>query len=693
MSLDHEDAAMALLFVDDDPVARRTFARAMSARGFSVDLAVNGGQALQLAARHRYALIASDLNMPDINGVRLIERLYEVQPDAAYMLVTGVRDLHLPRSAATEHISSVVKKPWDADELASCIWHDIQLSRERAPCSLEPATDPGGSALGNTLVVESDPLDADFMLRALVQGGLPDYRLLKSEQLGDAVALAQEHKLQLIVAELTLPDARGFDAIRALREAAPSTPLVVIGTGADEAFALAALRAGAQDYLVRSQLTPDSMRRALRFAIERQRAEETPPRSRSIAPAGGTQWAEHVAAALARARREGNRAALIYVSVRRASGSAAVDGPLGEALLGQVTQRIRQSLREYDTLTYLGHDRFGIILPVLPAGDRAGIPARRLLAGLSEPLEVRDHSVSLETRLGIGVYPDDADSAEELCRCADMAVHRAQALADGGCEFFDEACQAAAHAREVLDREIDQALADWDFVLQYRPEHALGDGRIVAAEAVVCWRRPDGELWEASRFMPALEQRELSTRLTRWVLQRACRQGQAWQESHPGLGLSVDLTPKQLMDPALLGHVQLALERCGLAPELLELAIPEDAALLEPVPRMLERLAALGVRLAVDDFGHRLPLARLSELPLSALNIGPTLADLAGNDARGAALIRAAADVSRDLRLSLAARGVDDPGQLDFLQRIGCERGRGELYGGARPAQSSWLSG
>jgi diguanylate cyclase (GGDEF)-like protein len=690
MSLEPEDAVTAILFVDDDPVARRSFARAMSSRGFAVDLAAGGAQALELLGRRRYALIAADLNMPDINGVRLIERMQRVQPEAAYILVTGVRELHLPRSAATEHISSVVRKPWDADELAACIWNDVQMRREREPGALEPATDPGGGALGSVLVVESDPVDADFMLRALVAGGLPDYRLIHSEQLDEAVVIARERKLQLIVAELTLPDARGLDAIRALREAAPNTPLVVVGRDADDVLALAALRAGAQDYLVRGELAADSMRRTLRFAIARQRGEAAGSPSRSSAPSEGSEWSERVASALARARREGSRVAVLYASVQRAAGS--VDAPLGETLLGCITERIRPTLREYDTLAYLGGDRFGIILAALPAGDRASIPARRLLAALSAPLDVRGRSISLTTRLGIGVYPDDADTAEELCRCADMAVYRAQALDDGGCEFFDEACQASARAREELDRELDRALASWQFVLQYRPEHAVDDGRIVAAEAILCWRRGDGALWEASRFMPALEQRELSTRLTPWLLEHACQQGRAWQKSHPGLALSIDLSTKQLLDPALRGHVQRALDRSGLSPTLLELEIPEDAALLEPVPRALEQLAELGVRLTVDDFGHRLPLARLSELPISALKIGPTLADLAGTDARGAALIRAAADVSRDLRLSLVAMGVDEPGQLDFLQRIGCERAQGELYGPARPARASWLS-
>jgi EAL domain-containing protein (putative c-di-GMP-specific phosphodiesterase class I) len=109
-------------------------------------------------------------------------------------------------------------------------------------------------------------------------------------------------------------------------------------------------------------------------------------------------------------------------------------------------------------------------------------------------------------------------------------------------------------------------------------------------------------------------------------------------------------------------------------------------------PGVLAALAAVGVRLLIDDFGHQLSLARLGALPINAIKIGPSLADLAGNDARGAALIQAAADLSRDLHIDLSAMGVDEPGQLDFLQRIGCSRAQGDLYGPARTADTTWLS-
>jgi EAL domain-containing protein (putative c-di-GMP-specific phosphodiesterase class I)/PleD family two-component response regulator len=688
-----QDAITPILFIDDEPEARRAFARAMNTRGFDVDLADGAKQALEWAARREYALIATDLNMPDVNGLHLVEQLARLQPEASYILVTGVQNLELPRSLAADRITSVVAKPWDADDLAQCIWHGLQLKRDRDTGWCEPATNPGvADALGSVLILESDPLDPDFMLRSLVLGGLPDYQVIQSQRLSQALRAAHDRQFQVIVTELSLPDARGLDAIRALREAAPTTPLVVIGSLKDEALALQALRAGAQDYLVREHLTPDIMRRSLRFAIERQRAESAPPRSRSIAPAEDGFFPDAVTSALARAKREKNRVAVIYLNLTRKTSEPDAAAPLGGALVGQVLARVRTALREYDTLAYLGANRLGIILPAIVEGDRAGVPARRMLQQLSEPFLLGSSTILLNVTLGIGIYPDDADTEEELCRCADMAGYRAQALGSGVYEFFDEDCQASSRAHHELGIELERALAQHEFVLHYRPQHALDTGVVVAAEGVLRWERPDGQAWQTAQFMDLLEERGWSSRLTEWMLKEACHQGKAWQDRHPGLVLALDLTAVQLEDPELLDKVERALRESALPPHLLELEIPEHAILLEGVSDVLERLSALDVRLTLDDFGQKLSLSRVSELPISAIKIGPHLGDLAGGDERGAALIRAAAALSRDLRIDLSAMGVDEPGQLDFLQHVGCRRAQGDLYGPARAAEATWLS-
>src|SRR5690349_22590121 len=140
MSSERHEPLIPILFVDDEPDTRRAFAREMAARGFEVDLAADATEALQLATRREYASIATDLNMPGLNGLRLIERLRELQQSTTYILVTGVRDLNLPRSLSADCITSVVTKPWDAEELAQCIWHGVQLRRERETGWYEPAT-------------------------------------------------------------------------------------------------------------------------------------------------------------------------------------------------------------------------------------------------------------------------------------------------------------------------------------------------------------------------------------------------------------------------------------------------------------------------------------------------------------------------------------------------------------------------
>jgi EAL domain-containing protein (putative c-di-GMP-specific phosphodiesterase class I)/DNA-binding response OmpR family regulator len=692
MSSEEPHATTPILFVDDEPEVRRAFARAMSVRGFDVDLAADATEAVLQASGRRYALIATDLDLPEVDGLRLVERLYSIQPETPCILVTGVRELRLPCSPAADRISSVVTKPWDPDELAQRIWRSVSLEQERVSDRSPRAPDPG-MALGNVLLLESNSGDPRSMLHSLVDASLPGYQLIRSGRLCDALCVAQARALGLIVSELSLPDARGLDAIRALREVAPSTPLVVIGKSDDEVLALSSLRAGAQDYLVREQLTPEGVRRALRFAIERHRADDSAPKSRSLAPADSGHFPECVTSALARARREGHRVAVIYVNLRRGRLHAeGVAEPLSGSLIGRAMDRVRRTLREYDTLAHLGRDRLGIIIPAIERGDRASVPARRLLAELSQPFISSGLPVSLDVTLGIGIYPDDADTAEELCRCADMAGCRAQAFGSGAYEFFDEECQASSRARHALESELERALAERQFVLQYRPQHALDTGGVVAAEVVLSWRRPNGELWEADRFLAALEGRKLAAKLTAWMLREACCQGKAWQAQHPGLLMALDLTPSQLADPELCAELARALGESGFPPEQLELELPEAAVQREGAPGVLAALAALGVRLSIDDFGHQLSLARLGALPISAIKIGPSLADLAGNDARGAALIQAAADLSRDLRIDLSAMGVDEPSQLDFLQRIGCRRAQGELYGPARTADATWLS-
>jgi EAL domain-containing protein (putative c-di-GMP-specific phosphodiesterase class I) len=211
-------------------------------------------------------------------------------------------------------------------------------------------------------------------------------------------------------------------------------------------------------------------------------------------------------------------------------------------------------------------------------------------------------------------------------------------------------------------------------------QHSLQTGRVVGAESSLSWHRPGGELWSGGKLESALSKRGWAHRLTEWLLSKACAQASFWQQAHPGLSVTVKLTQDQLDDPKLYQKVSEALARSGLPPKLLEIAVDETTVQAGQNDATLRRLADLGVDLSLDDFGAEASICRLSELPIATLKIGPKLGDLAGHDQRGAARLKAAADLSRALNLRLSAVGVNAAGHREFLRSIGCERGQGELY-------------
>jgi predicted signal transduction protein with EAL and GGDEF domain len=686
------ESAAPILFVDDEPESRRAFARAMRARGFNVDLADGGDQAIALAGKQQYALIAADLRMPDLDGVHLVEKLREVQPDATYILVTGVRDLDLPRSLSADSIASVIQKPWDADELADCIWRGVELHRDRQSGWSEPPTDPGvRRGMASVLLLDNDPNDPDFMPRALIEAGLPEYEVIQTNRLSDAVRLAQERDLQVIVTSLSLPDARGFDTITRLRRIAPDTPIVVVADLQDEALAVQAFRAGAQDYLVKAQLNPDLVRRTLRFAIERRRAEEKLSlRHAAMAHVDGSLFPGRLTSALSRAKRDRTRVAVLLINLARQK-SESNNQRFNAELTQLVTERTRASLREYDTLAWLAENRLGVILEGIVNGDQSDVPARRMLDALAEPIILANETLQLSVNLGIALYPDDADTEEELCRFADMASCRARAAGSGVYEFFSETQQRSSQTRIALEDALKRAAAAHDFALHYEPQIQPKTNRLVAMEAKLCWPRSNQEIWTTEQFIGPLEEHGLSQQLTEWLLIQVCRQAQAWQARLPELKVSLDLSPKQFLDHELIAKLGRALSVTHLPPRSLELEIP-DRVLTTPAAReRLGELSEVGVRLTIDDFGKTTGLTQVVGLPLHGIKID---AGMVGKvEGAPSALARAIGELARGLKLELSAMDVRSSAQRDVLVEMGCLRAQGPFFGVAMPADDALAQG
>ena len=289
-----------------------------------------------------------------------------------------------------------------------------------------------------------------------------------------------------------------------------------------------------------------------------------------------------------------------------------------------------------------------------------------------------------------GVRSVDASLAdpEALLRDADAAMYRAKELGKARCEVFDESMRARAVERLDLEGGLRSALERGELHLLYQPQVELKSGRIIGAEALLRWQHPERGLIVPPLFIPIAEQTGLIVPIGAWVLNEACQQAAAWT-NHSGrrLSMAVNVSPRQLATTEFVGIVEDALESSGLDPELLCLEITESAVLADPeaATQVLERLKALGVRLAIDDFG--VGYSSLSQLkallPVDTIKIDKSFVDGVTGEGEDRAIVDSVLRLAKGLGLTAVAEGVETAEQVEALLGLGCRLSQGFHF--ARP--------
>jgi two-component system cell cycle response regulator len=430
-----------VLFVDSDVALGQSFACLASEWGYHVELASSGRRALELTRRGSYALVLVEASLSDCSGLELLERMSVEQPASVFILMTGRSKVHqraVERTAAV--IASVVVKPWDAEQLALTLRMASELHDKR----LDSRDDMAGLSV---LIVEDSPTDT-FLLEEYLSC-VDGMTVAHTECLSDAVRLLHDQPVDIIITDLSLPDARGLDAVLRLRASAPSATLVVCTGLDDETLALQLVLLGAQDYLLKESCTESTLLRTLRFARERKRAEERLAQMAFYDPLTGlanrSKFEECAQQALARARRRNTRLACMFIDL---DGFKGVNDRLGhekgDLLLQDVAERMRQVFRDYDTIARLGGDEFAILLTDIDNyGDVSHI-ATRLCDRLSEPIRVDSYQLHVTASVGISVYPDAAQSVADLLRCADEAMYDSKRAGKNRFSFFPARAAASA---------------------------------------------------------------------------------------------------------------------------------------------------------------------------------------------------------------------------------------------------------
>lgn len=353
----------------------------------------------------------------------------------------------------------------------------------------------------------------------------------------------------------------------------------------------------------------------------------------------------------------------------------------GDALLVEVSKRLRHCVPAGDTVGRLGGNEFVILHSEVSSEDDIAQMAQRVVAAISRPFDILGQSVLVGASVGVAVSPRDGDSADRLIKSADMALFEAKRAGRGHFYFFDPSLEARARERQALESDLRVAVAQGQFELHYQPYFAARQRKLVGFEALLRWNHPVRGRISPVDFIPIAEELGLITELGDWILKEACKTAATWPKD---LMISVNVSTRQFINHDLIGAVEHALSSSGLPAKRLEVEITESALMenVDEVSSTLERLRGQGIGLAMDDFGTGYSsLAYLRRFNFSKVKIDRSFINGLETDSQSIAIVRAIIALCGNLNIEVTAEGVETELQADILRLENCDYLQGFLLG------------
>ena len=583
------------------------------------------------------------------------------------------------------------------------------------------------------LIIDDIPTNLGVMVDLLETEG---HRVLVAKNGAEGMLRAENEQPDLILLDVMMPGENGFAVCRRLKSGATTRhiPVIFMTSLDDLQHKLEGFAAGGVDYVtkpvqiaevvtrVRTHLELSALRRQLaaqnqqlreardeleervrlRTAAltaeveERRRAEQELQRYseqiRHMAhhdPLTGLsnriQFQQRLEQLIAHARHRNESVATMFLDLDQFNQiNDSFGHAVGDLVLREISQRLSHCLRETDALARWGGDEFVVALSTPDVEQTSRRIAEAMLETLHQPVFAEKHELHLSGSIGISLYPSDGLDVQTLLRAADTAMYHAKEKGRGTLEFFTPALTANVQHRTSLAALLHGAQARNEIYLQYQPQFDIDSGRILGAEALMRWRRPDAGNIPPAEFIPIAEDTGLIQSLGEWALRQACEQGKRWHDAgHGELTMAVNLSVRQLADPKICERVTRLLEETGFPPTSLELEITENL-LLQPTDEVLgilRRFNDLGIRLTIDDFGIGYSsLSYLQRFPIQSLKIDRTFVNRIGLAFHDDAIVSAIIALTESLHLRVLAEGVETPAQIEFLRERGCRAAQGYYF-------------
>lgn len=400
---------------------------------------------------------------------------------------------------------------------------------------------------------------------------------------------------------------------------------------------------------------------------------------------------DRVSQAIESARRKNEQLALLFIDLDRFKlVNDSLGHDIGDKLLCEFVNRLKQECRGSDTLCRIGGDEFVWLVTGIASEQDAILPATRVLECTREPFRFDDRELLISASVGVSLFPRDGEDVQTLLNNADAAMYTAKESGKNTFRAFSSEIGEKIRRHVELETRLRRAIQRDEFELHYQPQLSLVDGRICGMEALVRWQDPVFGLIGPNDFIPLAEESGLIIELGNWVLEKACQQAVRWRDQgFQNLRMAVNVSPRQFDQPDLVDSVTSVLEQTGLKAEHLELELTEGSIMthVDQNTVKLSELKRLGVSISIDDFGTGYSsLAYLQQFPIDKLKIDRSFIENISRDRGDLTLVRTIIGLAHNLGLRVIAEGVETEAQLSLVRSEGCEEVQGYLVGRPCPA-------
>ncbi len=356
----------------------------------------------------------------------------------------------------------------------------------------------------------------------------------------------------------------------------------------------------------------------------------------------------------------------------------------GDECLKEVSSRLHKELRQSDTLGRLGGDEFLLILDSNNKLNFLIDIADRILNLFKLPFNVHNHAYVLGVSMGISLYPQDGDTAEELIRKADMAMYKAKQKGKNTYYFYDNELELKALHRVAIENQLRDAIQNQELILYFQPKISLATGEITGLEALIRWQAPTGKVIYPDSFIHIAEATGLIRYITRWVLSTVCKKLQDWSQTILGkIPISINVTALDFCDKLFLDEVFSIIDEHGIDSNLLEFELTESVFFddISWVTYTIAQLKAHNIRLSIDDFGTGYSsFSYLQDLDIDHLKIDRSFVQGVDTSERSLSIVKTIIDIGINLGLQVIAEGVETKQELECLYKSGCHQAQGYFF-------------